>query len=173
MAVAHCILNQATRWWNEEKGSDPSKGCLWKVFKRLDELGFGVYQLPCPEITFLGNPRPSMTREEYEGLRGYQEHVKKLSLEASSAIEALITMSRRPRLKLLGLIGLARSPSCAAKGVEPGSHTRGIFFEELLKELKRRGLEPQVIEIDIKNLEATISMLDELDILSTLKEVED
>ncbi len=168
MAVAHCILNQATRWWNEEKGSDPSKGCLWKVVKRLDELGFGVYQLPCPELTFLGNPRPSMTRGEYERLRGYREHVKKLSLEASSGIEALINMSRRPGLKLMGLIGLARSPSCAAKEVEPGSNPGGIFFEELLKELKRRGLEPQVIEIDIKDLEATISMLDELVIQSAL-----
>ncbi|MBS7638397.1 hypothetical protein KEJ49_05905 [Candidatus Bathyarchaeota archaeon] len=168
MAVAHCILNQATRWWNEEKGRDPSKGCLWKVVKRLDELGFGVYQLPCPEITFLGNPRRSMMRGEYESLKGYQEHVKRLSLEASSGIEALINMSRRPRLKLMGLIGLARSPSCAAKGVEPGSYPGGIFFEELLKELKRRGLEPQVIEIDIKDLEASISMLDELVIRSSL-----
>lgn len=165
VAVAHCILNQATRWWNDEKGTEPAKGCLWKVVKRLDELGVGIYQLPCPEITFLGNPRPAMIREDYERIRGYGEHIKNLTLEASSDIEALIKMSRRPGLRILGLVGLARSPSCAARGIEQGSDPGGIFFEELFKELKRRGIEPQVIEIDVKDLEVTMRRLDELIIL--------
>ncbi|MEM2127263.1 MAG: hypothetical protein QXH67_03460 [Candidatus Bathyarchaeia archaeon] len=162
VAVAHCILNQSTRWWNDEKGSEPAKGCLWRVVKRLDELGFGAYQLPCPEITFLGNPRPSMTREDYEGLSGYEEHVERLSIDTISGIETLIRMSNRPRLKLLGLIGLARSPSCAAEEIRPGSKPRGIFFEALSKELKRRGIETRVLEVDIKDLETTLSRLDEL-----------
>ena len=162
VAVAHCILNQATRWWNEGKGSEPVQGALWRVVKRLDELGVGVYQLPCPEITFLGNPRPSLTWEDYARQRGYEEHVKELSSEACSDIEALINMSRRPRLRLLGLIGLARSPSCAARDVGPTSKPGGIFFEKLFTELRRRGMEPKLVEIDLKDLDATLPRLDEL-----------
>lgn len=162
VAVAHCILNQATRWWNEGKGGEPSRGNLWRVVERLDELGVGVYQLPCPEITFLGNPRPSMTRDDYERLEGYEEHVKRLASEACSDMEALIKMSREPRLRLLGLIGVARSPSCAAGGSELGSKPEGIFLEELLKELRGRGMEPRVVEIDVKDLESTIRGLDGL-----------
>lgn len=160
VVVAHCILNQATRWWSEEKSGEPARGSLWRVVKRLDELGVGVYQLPCPEITFLGNPRPSMTREDYEKLGGYRDHVKRLSLKACSEIETLINMSRSPKLRLLGLIGLARSPSCSAN--DTSSKSKGIFFEELFRDLRGRRIEPKVIEVDVKDLETTISRLDEL-----------
>ncbi len=162
-AVAHCILNQATRWWNEEKGAAPLQGSIWRIVKRLDDLGVGVYQLPCPEITFLGNPRPSLTRGDYEGLMGYLEHIRRLSSMACSEMEALIDMSREPRLRLVGLVGLARSPSCAAgEGSGPSSKPGGIFFEELVKELRRRGLEAKAVEIDLRELDATLSRLDEL-----------
>lgn len=167
VAVAHCILNQATRWWNEGKLEPPAKGPLSEVVQKLTELGIGIYQLPCPELLFLGNPRRAMNKDEYEALAGYRAHTRRLASKAASELEELLSKSEAPRLDLIGLIGLARSPSCACSEAlfERAINRReatGIFFEELLLELRRRGLSPRLIEVDVKEIKRSLLDLDKL-----------
>ncbi|MEM2635091.1 MAG: hypothetical protein QW372_06460, partial [Nitrososphaerales archaeon] len=130
VAVAHCILNRGTRWWIE--GKRVEGGIVKKVVDKLAEINIGIYQLPCPEFTFLGNPRAQMTKDEYESLKCYKKHVRKLAKKVSMEIESLIKMGKEPKLKIVGLIGIARSPSCATKCIPVGNGYRegmGIFFE--------------------------------------------
>lgn len=163
LAVAHCILNQATRWCSEEK--EPAKGMLFELIQNISEMRIGIYQLPCPEILFLGNPRRALTKDEYDALPGFREHARKLASKVASEIEGLILKSRNPKIHLVGILGLARSPNCSCYSAQLNecmSKERGIFFEELLNELNKRGFYPHLIDIDIKDLKRSLINLDKL-----------
>ncbi|MCX8191786.1 MAG: hypothetical protein N3F06_03155, partial [Nitrososphaerales archaeon] len=134
-------------------------GVVKEVIDKLAEMGIGIYQLPCPEFTYLGNPREQMTKDEYESIDHYREHVKELAKMVGMNIESLIKMGKEPKLKILGIIGITRSPSCAVKCIPVGNGYReglGIFFEELLSEFEKRGIIVPTFEVDIKDLEKSI-----------------
>lgn len=147
------------------EGKSVEGGVLKKVVDKLAEMNIGIYQLPCPEFTFLGNPRAQMTKDEYESLKCYKKHVKKLAKKVSIEIESLIKMGKEPKLKIVGLIGLARSPSCATKCIPVGNGYRegiGVFFEELIRYLNRKGIIVPTFEIDVKDLERSTLTLENL-----------
>ncbi len=164
VTVAHCILNQCTRWWNE--GKELSKGMLFEVVKKISEMRIGIYQLPCPEILFLGNPRIELTKDDYNAILGFREHAKKLALKVASELEELILKSRNPKIHLSGILGLSRSPNCACYtaplkgGMSKGG--MGIFFEELIFELNKRGFSPLLFDIDLEDLKRSLVDLDKL-----------
>ena len=167
VAVAHCILNQAVRWWSEVKGEPPVGGVMKVVLERLAELGFGVYQMPCPEITFFGNPRPPMTKEEYERVEGYRLHARRLASRVCEDLERLMKVSRYPRIRVVAILGVNHSPSCAAEEISLGSyeHRRyergtGIFLEEVADELKARGVKIHLLDIDAHDPSRSLFKLD-------------
>lgn len=80
--------------------------------------GFGIVQLPCPEFTYLGLNRPSMTYEQYNTPE-YRKHCREILAPVLSQAKEYL----KNEYEMAGLLGIQSSPSC-----DP---TRGIFIEEL------------------------------------------
>lgn len=115
LLVSHCILNQNTVIENEAR----AEGAILSATEWATKEGFGILQLPCPEFTFLGLNRPSMTYEQYNTPE-YRKHCRKiLDPVLNQAIEYL-----KNSFEIAGLLGIKGSPSC-----DP---SRGIFIEELI-----------------------------------------
>jgi predicted secreted protein len=143
LLVSHCILNQNTVIENEAR----AEGAILSATEWAMKEGFGIVQLPCPEFTFLGLNRPSMTYEQYNTTE-YRKHCREiLAPVLSQAIEYLAN-----GYEMTGLLGIQSSPSC-----DP---TRGIFIEELIAlfaenriELKTRWYLPNSNEPTFKSEE--------------------
>ncbi|WP_313798570.1 CD3072 family TudS-related putative desulfidase [Cytobacillus sp.] len=117
LLVSHCILNQNT----VIKGEARSFGAIPTALDWIQKEGLGVIQLPCPEFTFLGLERPSMTYEEYDN-KEYRQHCRKILLPVIEQLKEYIKCG----YQMTGILGIQSSPSC--------DMTKGVFMEEL-KEL--------------------------------------
>lgn len=147
VAVAHCILNQTTRWFWDGNSGAWTDGFVLEFLERLKLIGVGLYQLPCPEFSLLGNPRRPMTRDEYETLPGFVDHCRTLAKNVIRELKTFKELSTKPRIEILAVIGIEGSPSC---GVEFTSRKiadinvrtigRGIFMEVLEDLMAAEGL---------------------------------
>jgi predicted secreted protein len=137
--VAHCLLNPLTR------------------VKGLEGTGFcpsgPVVQLPCPEALYLGLDRWAVTRNQLD-LPQFRRFCRSIASQYADLLEMLSRKGVGIRV-----VGVARSPSCgvntttrgyeggrvreAAHEVVPGP---GLFMEELLEELKKRGVAFDTVE---------------------------
>lgn len=164
VVVAHCILNQATRWfWNSDSGAW-TEGFVSDFLEGLKLMGIGLYQLPCPEFGLLGNPRRPMTRDDYEVLPGFIVHCKALAVNALRDLKAFRELSTKPKIEILAIIGIEGSPSC---GVEFTSRRiaetsvrvagKGIFMELLEELIVSEGLNIAFYGLDGRRLMESIS----------------
>lgn len=154
LVVSHCLLNKSTRWWRDDKPLERNRGLATPLIEFALKHNIGFIQLPCPEFTFCGNPRPPRTKDEYEALNGFIEHCKKLAKASVKQIESLISMSRNPHIKILAVIGVKHSPSCAVNSALRKVNTdkyvkeEGLFLGFLKREIERKGLNTSFIEFD-------------------------
>jgi predicted secreted protein len=121
--AAHCLLNQNSVIPGEAR----STGVMKTAVDWIDGQGWGILQLPCPEFTFLGPDRPSMTRAQYD-TPAYREHSRRI-LEP---FVAQLAMYQAHGYEIVGGFGIQGSPSC-----DPG---RGVFMEELLAAAQAAGV---------------------------------
>ena len=169
MLLSHCILNRATRWWKNGRSIEMNSGPVGEVLGFLSARRIGAIQMPCPEFTFLGNPRPPATKDEYEALPGFHRHCESLARDVAQGLKASNTLSRKPKIKILGIVGVKRSPSCSVECTPRriGDSTRylkekGLFLEILEKELARLDLRVPFVEVDLDRPERFCQSLDEL-----------
>jgi predicted secreted protein len=144
--LANCLLNQNAKV--AEFALYP--GVVGPVVDLFRQKGFEVEQLPCPELTFMGINRWWQTKDQYD-TPGYRKHCRRLAKVTAGLIEHY----KRSGCKVY-LVGLDGSPSSGVRltgrnptwggrplatleqyQVVPG---RGVWIEELLEELKRRGI---------------------------------
>jgi len=131
--AAHCLLNPLTR----------VKGLAPVTFRPEGP----VVQLPCPEALYLGLERWAVTRNQLD-VPQFRRFCRALIEDYADLLEMLTRGGASLRI-----VGLAGSPSCGVittssgyTGGLPGAaeHThvsgRGVFMEELLAELERRGV---------------------------------
>jgi predicted secreted protein len=123
LLVSHCILNQNTVIENEARAEGAVKSATEWALKE----GFGILQLPCPEFTFLGLNRPSMTYEEYNTPE-YRQHCREILKPILHQAEEYV----KNGYEIGGLLGIQSSPSCDT--------TRGIFIEELTGMFTKKGI---------------------------------
>ena len=64
--LAHCIMNQSTRASWEGGGASSTESEIEKIITPLLEYGVGIIQMDCPEQSLYGNPRPPMSRDDYD-----------------------------------------------------------------------------------------------------------
>lgn len=131
--VAHCLLNPLTR------------------VKGLDSLAFSpagpTIQLPCPEALYLGLERWAVTRNQLD-VPQFRRFCRSLIVHYADILEMLAKEGAR-----VHVVGVAGSPSCGVQTTSSGysggrvhgaEHERvpgrGIFMEELIGELERRGI---------------------------------
>jgi len=169
LVLSHCILNRATRWWQRGKPLDDNRGMTVQILDLLAHLKIGVVQLPCPEFTFCGNPRPPRTKNEYLSLPGFREHCARLADEAANYLKNLIDNAREPPLRILAIVGVERSPTCGVKCTPTGrgmnkryEEKKGFFIELLAKSLRKRGLKVPIIGVDLDRPEEFSETLNKL-----------
>ncbi|HID90858.1 TPA: DUF523 domain-containing protein [Candidatus Bathyarchaeota archaeon] len=161
--VAHCILNQNTAASGLVKEEYPC--AVWDLLDLCKARGVGVEQLPCPEFLLVGYPRDARTKTEYE-----KEGLRVLCSALAGEVADRIARFRRAGLNVVGIVGVARSPSCGVREVYVGpsrgaqrlAREPGIFVEELQRELGRRGISVPFLEWDFRGKEEALSELSRL-----------
>ncbi|MFJ7728697.1 CD3072 family TudS-related putative desulfidase [Neobacillus sp. NPDC097160] len=123
LLVSHCILNQNTVIEDEAR----AEGAVLSAVEWAMKAGYGFLQLPCPEFTFLGLNRPSMTYEQYNTPE-YRKHCREILKPVLLQAEDYL----KNDYEIVGLLGIQSSPSC-----DP---TRGIFMEELAAMFAEKGI---------------------------------
>jgi predicted secreted protein len=131
--AAHCLLNPLTR----------VKGLAPVTFRPEGPM----VQLPCPEALYLGLERWAVTRNQLD-VPQFRRFCRTLIEDYVDLLEMLVHEGARLRI-----VGLAGSPSCGVQTTSSGytggrvrecEHThmsgRGVFMEELLAEMGRRGV---------------------------------
>jgi len=169
LVLSHCILNRATRWWQKGKSLERNIGPVSPVVGSLARRKIGAVQLPCPEFTFFGNPRPPATKGEYESLPGFRRHCENHARESAKNLKTLITKGTGPKIRVLAVVGIERSPSC---GVEYVPRTvdgetryvgeKGFFLELLERELERLETTVPFVGVDLHEPDNFCKKLDEL-----------
>jgi len=166
LMVSHCLLNKSTRWWHINKPIERNMGLVPEIVEFASKNNLGLIQMPCPEFTFCGNPRPSRTKDEYEALPGFKEHCENLARFVVEQAKTLLFMGRNPSIHILAIIGVKRSPSCAINsalrkisGEIQCTNEEGIFMESLRRGLFAAGLNPHFLEFDFDRPDEIISDL--------------
>jgi predicted secreted protein len=169
LVVAHCILNRSTRWWQNGQPPERNQGPVNQILQFLSDNKIGAIQLPCPEFSFLGNPRPPATKDDYESLSGFREHCERLAKNSAMNLKTLIEMGRNPKTVTLSVVGVERSPSCGVEctprkmnGKTKYVEEKGIFFEALEKEMKELDLTVPMLGLDMHQPENLCCRLTEL-----------
>jgi predicted secreted protein len=146
--VCHCVLNQNAKI----EGIARYPGTFRPVVERLLAADVGIYQLPCPEMTFFGISRWSAVKDQYNS-PFFRNHAQNL---ADRVVDELVDYERRG-YRVLCVIGMNGSPACGVDltpqaadepwgGRIPGVPARrlvsdkGTFMEVLSDILDRRGL---------------------------------
>ena len=139
--VAHCLLDPLTRV---------------KGLKDISYRSAGpVVQLPCPEALYLGLDRWAVTRNQLE-VPQFRRFCRSIAAQYADLLEMLSQKGVRIRV-----VGVARSPSCGinttTRGYEGGRVREaahevvagpGVFIEELLAELRERGMAVSAREME-------------------------
>jgi predicted secreted protein len=141
--AAHCLLNPLTR----------VKGLAPVPFRPEGP----TVQLPCPEALYLGLERWAVTRNQLD-VPQFRRFCRTLIEGYADLLQMLTRQGARLRI-----VGLAGSPSCGVVTTSSGytggrvrecAHThvsgRGVFMEELLAELARRGMPFRADEVGKK-----------------------
>ncbi len=157
LVLSHCILNQATRWWQKGKQIERNQGPVDQILEFLSANKIGAVQLPCPEFGFFGNPRPPATKDEYESLPKFRAHCESLAKESAQHLKTLVIGAKYPTIKILAVAGVERSPSCGVNctprrvsGKTRHLDEKGLFIEFLDGEMRNHDLKIPVIGLDMK-----------------------
>lgn len=155
--VANCILNANNKVFEFAR----YKGMFSEVLKILDDNGFGIIQMPCPETLHMGNQRWWTSRNLYDNV-GYRNLCATLANQMADYIynyekvgyevTAILTCDGSPSC------GITKSSFCEDWGGRPKEIPRelvnkpGIFMEELLNIIdKRQLILPPIYGLEMDN----------------------
>lgn len=144
--LANCLLNQNAKVCEGAR----YRGVVSPVVEALRSRGYEFVQLPCPEVAFAGARRWWAVYEQYD-TPAYRAHCRRLARAIAPRIEGHLRAGDE-----VILIGLDGSPSTGVRftssqrewGGRPNRPdddwqivpAPGIWIEELLAELRDRGL---------------------------------
>lgn len=162
---AHCLLNPCAK----VKGSLDNSRIRQALIIPLLQQGFGIFQLPCPELCHSGLQRWGQSRSQYAN-PFFRLHCQRLVETVVNQFEEY----QRCSVPLGPILGIEGSPSCAVSFTYDGSWGGepldpsvqasllkpleispgpGVFMEVLRDKLKEKDLDIPFIGIDEKNLE--------------------
>ena len=149
--LSHCCLNQNAK----VRGIAEYPGAIQPLIELLLEQGVGMYQMPCPEMTYLGAMRWGAVKDQYNNPM-FRRHCQRLAEEVVDQAENYIQCG----YQVLGFVMMDGSPVCGLKRTPrpkdpdvmwggmawyvpeseyvPG---KGNYCEVLQAELARRGLD--------------------------------
>jgi predicted secreted protein len=152
--VPHCILNQNVRAVGKEK----SNGTIKEIVNFFAEAEVGIVQLPCPEVEFDGGlDRPLKTKENYNN-EIYRNCCREISLKILKEVRKYLDKE----YKVVGILGVEFSPTCAVYRIENGKKIlpgKGILMEELEKEMQKENFQVPIIAVNLNNIFSTLEKL--------------
>ena len=151
LLLSHCCLNQNAK----VRGIAEYPGAIRPLVELLLEHGVGIYQMPCPEMTYLGNMRWGQVKDQYNNPM-FRRHCHRLAEVIVDQVENY----RQCGYQILGFVMMDGSPVCGLnqtprpkdRAVMWGGMSwyvpeseyapgKGNFCEVLQEELGRRGLD--------------------------------
>lgn len=143
--LSHCILAQAVRANGLAKYYPAA---IKPVVQFCLDHDINMMQMPCPETMCAagGLGREPHGKGWYES-RGLRETSSAIAVDQAAYVKTLIDGGNQ----VLAIIGMEFSPACATTFLSKGRaiyRDRGIFIEELQKELDRLGLEIPFIGVN-------------------------
>ena len=174
--IAHCLINQNSI--SDGTADYPSQ--FTGLIDLLIKNRIGIIQLPCPELTCLGLDRKDkqggkrpvlMENTRIRDLLCEKGSLKQLHYKAEE-VAVQIQEYKSYGFKVLGVIGVNRSPSC---GIETTTKDncevkgRGVFIELISEACCRRGYAIEMIGVktsetdeSIKKVRQFIEMTDQV-----------
>ena len=147
--LSHCCLNQNAK----VRGIAQYPGAIQPLVELLLEHGVGMFQMPCPEMTYLGNMRWGQVKDQYNNPM-FRRHCQRLAETVVDMVENYLQCG----YQVLGFVMMDGSPVCGLNrtprpktDVLWGGMTwyvpeseylpgRGNYCEVLQEELHKRGL---------------------------------
>lgn len=177
--LSHCLLNQNAC----VRGLASQPAVIREVVDLLLSHNVAMYQMPCPEVTYLGSMRWGQVKRQY-GNPMFRRHCRKIAQQVCDQIQTYRDNNHR----VIGIVLRDGSPTCGLKcaAVEADEEqvwggmvwhanplqrfgaTPGVYAEELIAEIEsREGLEawlfslPEVpeagsIEDSLKEIETAL-----------------
>ena len=175
--VCHCVLNCNSK----VEGLSEYEGAL-DFTKKLVDGGFGIIQLPCPEMILYGIKRWGHAREQFDNMF-YRSQCRTMLLPYIMQFEGYI----KSNYNIKGIIAIDGSPSCGYTktcsspiwfGELSGCSDlnkkiddikcvsgMGIFIEVLVDMLKEYDINIPIIPLDESNLDKSVNIImDKLDL---------
>ena len=101
--LSHCCLNQNAK----VRGIARYAGAVTPLVELLLEEGVGIYQMPCPENSYLGNMRWGMVKDQYNNPM-FRRHCRRLAQEVVDQAENYLQCG----YQVLGFVMMDGSPVC-------------------------------------------------------------
>jgi len=152
--ISECLLNQNIRAYGVRNMK--GEGALAPILECLLSIGAGIHSVSCPEIAYEGLQRRACGKCQYCNPR-----YRAICAEKAREFVARYKMYLEDGYHVGGFICVNGSPSCAIEycfsGTREGKiNERGVFIEELQRELASQHLRLNFIGIDIWNLDSAI-----------------
>jgi len=172
--LSHCCLNQNAK----VRGIARYPGAIAPLVELLLQHGVGIYQMTCPEMTYLGNMRWGMVQDQYNNPM-FRRHCQRLAEVVVDQVQNYLQCG----YKVLGFVMMDGSPVCGLnrtpKPKDPqkmwggmawyvpesvNASGMGNYCEVLQAELKQRGLEniPFVASPEFDEVGSMDSSLDQI-----------
>lgn len=148
--ISHCLLNQNAC----VKGISSEPAMITPLIKLLMENDVGIYQMPCPEVSYYGSARWGQVKEQYSTPM-FRKHCREIAEQMFDHIENYSDTGHR----VIGIVMRDGSPTCGLLRTAVSADeeqcwggmvwkvpkqrfaaTRGVYCEELLAEKERRKL---------------------------------
>lgn len=160
VVVCHCMMNVHSL----EAGLSEYPGLEEEVLGPIIESGVGIVQLRCPETQLHGIERLPMPKDTYDKPHIRESYARQAREEVLQFREFV-----KKGAEIVAVVGAEASPSCGVSIVgrwkpEAPVETRrfpddvdfvdgrGVYMEELEKELDRAGIHPKWIGVPGKSL---------------------
>lgn len=101
--LSHCCLNQNAK----VRGIASYPGAVTPLVELLLEAGVGIYQMPCPEMAYLGNMRWGQVKAQYNNPM-FRRHCRRIAGEVVDQAENYLQCG----YDVLGFVMMDGSPVC-------------------------------------------------------------
>ncbi len=157
MFLTHCILNQNAA----AVGRAKQAGGFKDVLEVLSEAGIGIVQMGCPEMEFDGGLHRKPRGKSSYDTKSYRAFCKKMAQQILQQIELYLSKN----YKVMGILGVEFSPTCAVYQIEDGNRNvpgKGILMEEIEEEMRKKRFQIPVLGINPNNTNSSIEKLQSL-----------
>ncbi len=149
--LSHCLLNQNAC----VKGISSEPAMITPLIKLLMENNVGIFQMPCPEVSYYGSARWGQVKSQY-ATPMFRKHCRRIAEQMLDHIENY----RQTGHRVVGIVMRDGSPTCGLRRTavpaddeqiwggmvwqvpkQRFAETRGVYCEELFAEKERRHLD--------------------------------